>query len=145
MSGNDNGGVSEGENKAFTPFYGTNHKFNGLMDYFYVGNHANNIGLMDLYLGSVFKLGEDTSLNARIHNFSAAADIQGSDSKQLGVEADLVFNYNFKKDINIKAGYSQLFASGGMELLKNNVDDNSNYWGWLMVTINPTLFTTKLD
>ncbi|MRX63075.1 alginate export family protein [Maribacter luteus] len=145
MSGNDNGGVSEGENKAFTPFYGTNHKFNGLMDYFYVGNHANNIGLMDLYLGSVFKLGEDTSLNARIHNFSAAADIQGSDSKQLGVEADLVFNYNFKKDINIKAGYSQLFASEGMELLKNNVDDNSNYWGWLMVTINPTLFTTKLD
>ena len=41
ISGNDNGAPKNGKNKAFTPFYGTNHKFNGLMDYFYVGNHLN--------------------------------------------------------------------------------------------------------
>lgn len=143
LSGNNNGGPSNGENKAFTPFYGTNHKFNGLMDYFFVGNHGNNVGLVDVYLGSVIALGEKTSLNARIHNFSTAADLQNADSKQLGVEADFVLNYNFKKDINIKAGYSHLFASEGMELLKNNFDDNSNYWAWAMVTIKPTLFKTQ--
>lgn len=143
ISGNDNGAPSNGENKAFSPFYGTNHKFNGLMDFFFVGNHANNVGLVDVYIGSVIALGEKTSLNARIHNFSAAADLSGTSSKQLGVEADFVLNYNFKKDINIKAGYSHLFASEGMEVLKNNFDDNSNYWGWAMVTINPTLFKTQ--
>ncbi|VAW14039.1 hypothetical protein MNBD_BACTEROID03-914 [hydrothermal vent metagenome] len=143
ISGNDNGAPSNGKNKAFSPFYGTNHKFNGLMDYFFVGNHANNIGLIDVYIGSVITLGEKTSLNARIHNFSAAADLSGTSSKQLGVEADFVLNYNFKKDINIKAGYSHLFASEGIEVLKNNFDDNSNYWGWVMVTIKPTLFKTQ--
>ncbi len=143
LSGNENGGPSNGENKAFSPFYGTNHKFNGLMDYFFVGNHGNNVGLVDVYLGSVIALGEKTSLNARIHNFSAASDLQGTDSKQFGVEADFVLNYNFKKDINIKAGYSHLFASEGMQLLKNNFDDNSNYWAWAMVTIKPTLFKTQ--
>ncbi|NAS13656.1 alginate export family protein [Poritiphilus flavus] len=145
ISGNDNGLPDNGENKAFNPFYGTNHKFNGLMDYFFVGNHANNVGLLDVYLGSVIGLGEKASIYARVHNFSAAADLQNSDSKQLGVEADFVLNYNFKKDINIQAGYSHLFASDGMEVLKNNFDGNVNYWGWAMVTIKPTLFQTKTD
>ena len=36
--------------KSFSPFYGTNHKFNGHLDYFYVGNHAGNVGLVDIYL-----------------------------------------------------------------------------------------------
>jgi hypothetical protein len=27
------------KNSAFTPWFGTNHRFNGHMDYFYVGNH----------------------------------------------------------------------------------------------------------
>jgi len=44
------------KNKAFTPFYGTNHKFNGLMDYFYVGNHMNTVGLVDMYAKVGFKL-----------------------------------------------------------------------------------------
>ena len=35
------------ENNSFTPFYGTNHKFNGHMDYFYVGNHIGNVGLRE--------------------------------------------------------------------------------------------------
>lgn len=145
ISGNDNGAPSNDENRAFTPFYGTNHKFNGLMDYFFVGNHVNNVGLTDLYVGALIGLGEKTSLNARIHNFSTAADLQATDSRQLGMEADFVLNYNFKEDINIKAGYSHLFASEGMEFLKNNFDDNSNYWGWVMVTVKPTLFQTKSE
>lgn len=140
QSGNDNGSPSAGENKAFTPLYGTNHKFNGHMDYFYVGNHANNVGLLDLYLGTVVKTGDKTNFSARIHNFNAAANIANNVSNQLGTEADLVYTYNFSKAVNIQAGYSQLFASEGMEYLKGSFDDNINNWGWVMVTIKPTLF-----
>ena len=113
------------------------------MDYFYVGNHGSKVGLTDIYMGTNIGFGEKTSLNARIHNFTAAADLQGTDSKQLGVETDLVFNNNFKKDINIKAGFSHLFASERMEFSKNTVDYNANYWGWVMVTVKPTLFQSK--
>jgi len=143
QSGNDNGAPANGDNKAFGPLYGTNHKFNGLMDYFYVGNHANNVGLLDLYMGTTIKTGKKTGLNIRLHHLNAAADLIGTSSKNLGTEADLVFNYNFTQTITIKAGYSQLFASEGMEILKNNFDDNQNCWGWAMVTIKPTLFKNQ--
>ena len=36
--------------KSFTPLFGTNHGFNGFMDYFYVGNHLNNVGLQDAFI-----------------------------------------------------------------------------------------------
>ncbi|WP_196896123.1 alginate export family protein [Aureivirga marina] len=143
QSGNDNGAPSNGENKAFTPFYGTNHKFNGLMDYFYVGNHANNVGLLDLYLKANFKLNTKSNLLIAFHNFSAAAELEGYDKKDLGNEIDLVYAYKFKKDVIFKAGYSQMFASEGMEVLKGNFDGNTNNWGWVMVVIKPTLFTSK--
>lgn len=118
QSGNDNGSPSNGDNKAFTPFYGTNHKFNGLMDYFYVGNHSNNVGLADIYLSSNFTLNSKSSLNIAFHNFSAAADLPGSDDKQLGNELDLVYSNKIQKYVTLKAGYSHMFASDGMEILK---------------------------
>ncbi|WP_106793400.1 alginate export family protein [Aquimarina sp. Aq78] len=143
QSGNDNGAPANGDNEAFTPFYGTNHKFNGLMDYFYVGNHIGNVGLIDLYLKANVKFNQKSTLNVAAHNFMAAADLPTDESKQLGTEIDLVFSYNLQKNVNIKAGYSHLFASDGMEILKNNFDGNTNNWGWVMVTIKPTLFTTN--
>lgn len=142
QSGNDyNTAVSK--NNAFNPLYGTNHKFNGFMDYFYVGNHANSVGLLDLYAKANFKLNPKSSLTAFLHSFSAAADINANVSKQLGTEIDLVYTYNYTKNIGFKAGYSQMFASEGMETLKGISNNNTNNWGWAMVTINPTLFTSK--
>ena len=143
QSGNDNGVPSGGENKAFTPLYGTNHKFNGLMDYFYVGNHINNVGLIDVYAKANVKLNPKSNLNAAIHSFSAAADLAVGDSKQLGTEVDLVYSHSFETYLNMKVGYSHLFASDGMEILKNNFDGNTNNWGWVMLIIKPTLFTSN--
>ena len=142
QSGNDYNSTT-GKNNAFTPFYGTNHKFNGLMDYFYVGNHGNNVGLLDIYAKANFKLNPKSNLTAFVHNFSAAADINATVSKQLGTEIDLTYAYQYTKEIGFKAGYSQMFASEAMEVLKGNFDNNTNNWGWVMVTIKPTLFTSK--
>ena len=36
-----------------------------------------------------------------------------------------------------------MFVSEGMEVLKANSDGNTNNWGWVMVTVKPTLFSTK--
>lgn len=142
QSGNDNATIGN-KNKAFTPFYGTNHKFNGFMDYFYVGNHANSVGLVDIFAEIGTKLGEKSSLTAFVHNFSAQAEITDGVEKQLGTEIDLVYSHKLNKDVTIGAGYSQMFASEGLEALKNNADGNVNNWAWLMLTIKPTLFTSK--
>ncbi|WP_372795094.1 alginate export family protein [Lutibacter sp.] len=140
------GNAYDGEvskNKAFTPFYGTNHKFNGFMDYFYVGNHANSVGLVDIYAKIGTKLGEKSSLTAFVHNFSAQADIAQDVEKHLGTEIDLVYSHKLNNDVTIGAGYSQMFASEGLEVLKNNASGNGNNWAWLMLTIKPTLFSSK--
>ena len=142
QSGNDYNG-DPSENKAFTPFYGTNHKFNGFMDYFYVGNHVNSVGLIDIYAKLSTNLNEKSSLTGFLHSFTAQGEIADNIDKKLGTEIDLVYSYKLNKDVSIGAGYSQMFAAEGLETLRSNTDDNGNNWAWLMVTIKPTLFTSK--
>lgn len=140
QSGNKNGVLVANKNIAFTPLYGTNHKFNGFMDYFYVGNHANSVGLFDAYIKANAKLNKVSALTFFIHNFSSAANISDTVSRQLGTEIDLVYGYKVSKEVALKFGYSQLFASQGMHVIKSNTDNNINNWGWAMVVIKPTLF-----
>lgn len=131
------------ENNSFTPFYGTNHKFNGLMDYFYVGNHTNNVGLIDLYAKVGVKLKDKSNLTAVVHQFSAAEDISADADRNLGTEIDLVYAHKLSSDITIKAGYSHLLASEGMQDLKGITHENTNNWAWMMLIVKPKLFTNK--
>ena len=113
-----------------------------------MGNHGNNVGLRDLYAKAGVKLNPKSGLTLFLHNFSASADLAdlaSNDTKQLGTEMDLVYSYTYDAQIKIMAGYSQLFASNGMEILKNNFDDNTNNWGWIMITIKPTLFSSNTN
>lgn len=77
MTGNSQTDTSASYNRtdhAFTPFYGTNHKFNGHMDYFYVGNHGGSVGLQDIYFKLKYKA-EKFWVGADVHMFSAANDV----------------------------------------------------------------------
>lgn len=142
QSGNENGSITDSKNNAFTPFYGTNHKFNGLMDYFYVGNHSNNVGLVDLYLNSKIKLAEKSKLVLAVHSFSSAAELPVNKQAVLGTELDLVYIQKLAPSAVLKVGYSQMFASEGMEELKGNSDGNSNVWAWAMLVVKPTIFNS---
>ncbi|MGW8123095.1 alginate export family protein [Roseivirga echinicomitans] len=139
ISGNDNGAPFNQKNNAFTPLYGTNHKFNGHMDYFFVGNHMSNVGLTDIYLTNTTKLNAKSSLTVSLHNFSSPSDIAGSSKKQLGTEIDLMLAHNVQNNVAVKIGYSQLFAAEGMEVIKGNSDKNANNWAWVMLEITPNL------
>lgn len=136
------------ENNSFTPLYGTNHKFYGLMDYFYVGNPHGNVGLIDIYLKSKNTLTDKIALITHLHQFLSAVTITdpgGSNAdKFLGTELDLVLNINLKEAVNLKLGYSQMFATETMEIIKGSGDAGAtNNWAWVMITANPTLFTSK--
>ncbi len=124
------------KNKSFTPFYGTNHKFNGWMDYFYVGNHVGSVGLNDLYAKFNYKKNK-FSMAAHLHYFSSAADLGPDAKKYLGTELDLICGWKISPDAAISAGWSFMFAGDSMELLKGGSKDAGNYWGWIMLSVTP--------
>ncbi len=144
LSGTDQEGATK--NNSFFPLYGTNHKFNGFMDYFYVGNHANNVGLNDVYAKVVFTTGEKSNLLVKGHYFSANGNLTDNADAYLGTEIDLVYTQALMKNVNLNVGYSHMFASDSMSLIKGGrANDNTNNWAWVQLNINPNLFTTNLS
>lgn len=131
--------------KSFNPVFGTNHKFNGLMDYFYVGNHLNSVGLVDIHATIAYKK-DKYSLKLIPHVFSSAADIYNGATKMsrsLGTEVDIVAGYKISKNIQFNAGYSRMFATDSMEVLKGGDSSENNSWAWMMFTFKPSLFTSN--
>ncbi len=133
--------------KSFNPLYGTNHKFNGWMDYFYVGNHGGSVGLVDV---NAFVAYNKDKFSAKImpHFFSSEADIYDvsnakMDSK-LGTEIDFTIGYKVANNVQFSAGHSMMFAKDAMEVIKAGGDmDENNSWSWIMLTFNPKLFSSK--
>lgn len=149
LSGDD---AATSKIEGWSPSYGTNHKFYGFMDYFYVGNghggaNAKSAGLMDVYLQTSFKLTEKASLLGHLHYFASTAArtfaATGESFKgTLGTELDLVANYNLAPGIALKAGYSQLFGiTETMKLLKlgnpNQEIAGMQNWVWVMFAFSP--------
>jgi hypothetical protein len=139
------------KNNSFNPFYGTNHKFYGFMDYFYVGNPHSNVGLTDLYLQTKLAIVKKSNLIVHFHQFLSAvpipdpADSQQTLGSSLGTEIDIVYSLNISEAVNLTAGYSQMFTTGGMEAIKSgggSKDENTN-WAWLMLTFKPVFFSSK--
>ena len=135
------------KNKSFSPLFGTNHKFYGLMDYFYVGNGHGGVGLTDAYVKFNFKLSDKSNLLTHIHYFNSAVDLTNTDgssaSANLANELDLVYNLNVQKDINWKLGVSVMSPNDSMGLVKNGNPDDMTSWAWTMLTIKPTLFKSN--
>ncbi|MCI9843475.1 alginate export family protein [Flavobacterium pectinovorum] len=133
--------------KSFSPVFGTNHAFNGLMDYFYVGNHQNSVGLQDAYLKLNYFV-KKWQFNLVPHVFNAPNRVLDASNKKmdsyLGTELDFTLGYTIQKDIVVSAGYSQMFASKTLERIKNSTDaSNTNNWAWVMVSFNPRILTLK--
>lgn len=134
--------------KSFNPIFGTNHAFNGFMDYFYVGNHKNTVGLQDLFFK--FNYNKDKwQFGLTPHMFMTAADVidpivptKTMDS-YLGTEIDLTVKYALHKNFTVTGGYSQMFGTETLEVLKAGNKGNDNNWAWIMININPRIFTSS--
>lgn len=141
LSGTDQTGATK--NNSFFPLYGTNHKFNGFMDYFYVGNHANSVGLNDFYGKVVLKTGEKSTLLLKGHYFSANASLANNEDGYLGSEIDVVYGQKVSKIISLNIGYSHMFASDSMSAIKGGVTStNTNNWAWVQLKVQPNLFNS---
>jgi len=126
------------ESAAFFPVYGTNHKFNGFMDYFYVGNHANSVGLIDLHASAKVKLGQGYGLFMKLMNFQGEQELASGETS-IGTELDLVLSKKFDGFV-VKAGYSQMFADDGLYELQGVSEAEAagtQSWAWMMLVIKP--------
>lgn len=122
ISGKDDGDNSKG----FFPLYGTNHKFNGYMDRFFVGNHSNANGLNDAQASISTKIaGAAVSLTG--HYFTE----QSESKDDLGTELDLVIAKKFN-GFKLVGGYSQFFEPSEV-----TGDKSTQNWAWLMLVIKP--------
>ncbi|MFV0593129.1 MAG: alginate export family protein [Draconibacterium sp.] len=122
--------------KSFTPLYGTNHKFNGFMDYFYVSNHIGSVGLNDVYLKFDYS-NEKWGFNAHLHYFGAAADLYEDFDRYLGTELDLTGTWKVNPMTKISLGLSSLFAGDSMQVLKGGDNSAFQCWGYLMLSVTP--------
>ncbi|UNY98800.1 alginate export family protein [Zhouia spongiae] len=144
LSGTDMGETS-GDVNAFNPLFGTNHAFNGFMDYFYVGNHINSVGLTDVY-AKIFYKKDKFNVSVQPHLFWSAANMMNGASeadKYLGTEIDVAANYKIHKNIGLAMGYSQMFGTDSMEILKGGDSGNTQNWAWISVNFNPAIFNSK--
>lgn len=145
LSGTSQDPSADEYNRSFSPLYGTNHKFNGYMDYFYVGNHEKNVGLNDVYLKGKYKMNKFTFGLAN-HLFFANAAVINEDlfspepvqmDPFLGYEIDFTVKYQFADEVTIEAGYSHLFDTSTMREVKGTNNQTTSNWAYLMVVVKP--------
>lgn len=144
LSGTDTNDLT-GKNRSFIPLFGTNHGFNGFMDYFYVGNHNNSVGLLDIY-GKLSFVHQRLQLSAIPHFFWSAANLYTAEGEKkpyyLGTEVDLVGSYSLKKDVALSFGYSQMFGTESLEVLKGGDHSRLHNWAWIMISFHPKIFSS---
>ncbi|WP_116107595.1 alginate export family protein [Lewinella sp. IMCC34191] len=129
----------------FLPTYGTNHAFNGFMDYFFVGPANGNVGVTDFYLKTKWQVGK-ASLLAHGHHFltgSEQLDASGETlNASMGTELDLVYVRKLAETVTLHVGYSHLLGTETLTTLRPG-NRKSNNWAWTMITFQPTLLKTE--
>lgn len=146
LSGNSDK-TSSDHSQSFSTLYATNHKFYGYMDYFInIPADTKQRGLIDPYLrfGIAPYKNFKTTLDA--HKFYLANENGQSINKiqkELGDELDLLMEYQPSSIINLQVGYSMMFATKNMELIKGGDKNNYNGWAFIMLKISPDFFTKE--
>ena len=133
--------------RGFSAIFGSHHEFYGAMDFFYMKNyyHGFTPGLQNLYLGGNVNLVDGLNLNAAYHYYAIATDLDYLDSKTLGHEVDFSASYAFNKAVSVSAGYTYMHGTETMvrlQQIQEVTEQRQLHWGWLMLSVKPTLFNT---
>lgn len=122
----------------FNPAFGTNHKFYGFMDYFYVGNAHQEKGLFNPHLRFNLKI-KESNLSIIGHHFRSVTNIPtGDEWKSMGEEIDLLWSKKFTNAIHILAGWSLMRRTSFLNEIKNvKSSPKLQTWGFIQLTYKP--------
>jgi hypothetical protein len=141
LSGTKNDGYQP-VNRTFVTVSGSNHLFYGNMDYMYRDGLYPTAGLKDLYFLSTFQINKKLKGEFNIHRFSSQAGIflQNEEYARipgyLGTEIDLSVTAKILKTMKLDLGYSILYSSGTLNMLRNRASDQPLTWFYAMVSID---------
>ena len=134
-------GLGTAVSHTFNKLYGTNHSFNGSMEYW---TSLPSGGLIDYFAGATYKFNKELSADLTGHLFSLAQKIyQGKTlltNKHLGGELDLTLNYRWSRAVTVQGGYSRYFTSHTSTVYYSiTTSAYQPQWAYIMLTVNPTL------
>jgi hypothetical protein len=137
FSGSDTN-IASGKNNTFNKLYGTNHAFNGSIEYW---RTTPTQGLIDLYAGATVKRSR-FSLNLTYHNFSTQKAFEQGKSKGIGSEIDLTIDYTVNSRLAIQGGWSAYLTSDGTDTLKKQIGVDTRFpqWAYVQLTFKPVFF-----
>ncbi|MEL7160651.1 MAG: alginate export family protein [Bacteroidota bacterium] len=146
ISGKDDDDTSS-DITNFSPDYGTNHAHNGLMDYFFVGPANGNVGVIDIYLKTKFKVGKGALL-LHGHEFLTGSKQLNGEGEQLsrgmGFELDAVYVRKLAPAVTLHVGASALLGTETLTTLRPG-NETFNQWAWTMITFKPSLYDSEED
>jgi hypothetical protein len=138
----------DNKDHEFSTLFGTGHKFNGWMDYFYAGSGHKGVGLLDIYLPVTYKKDKFNS-ELQLHYYRSAAEVKDLNSPgnsmdpYLGFEAGLMCNWQISQELSVSAGYSRMFGTETLQAVKGGDKDATQQWAWLMLNFTPTFLKTE--
>ena len=105
-------------------------------------SYVNNFspGLQNLYAGGSVNPVKGLKIDAAYHFYAIAANLNRI-KKPLGHEFEVGISYTFAKFVKVAAGYSYMRGTESMEILQQVSQNRRLHWGWVMLTVNPTIFT----
>jgi hypothetical protein len=140
LSGDDK--ASDGKQTNFKKLYGSDHTFNGVMDYW---DAPVDQGLLDFYAGVSPKFSKILGGEAAYHAFLTDKALSNG-GKKLGSELDLIVNYKLNTQTMLQAGWCCYFKNDNTLLAKKMVAGtkvNFPQWAYIMLTIKPTFFNSS--
>lgn len=133
------GSSTDNKQRNFKKLYGSDHTFNGYMDYW---NTPLEQGLLDYYWGLKKTLGLYLSIESGFHLFRTEKALS-SGKKDLGSEVDVLMNYKMNPQIALQAGWCCYFKTDNTLIAKripSGTATNFPQWAYVMLTIKPTLY-----
>ena len=141
---------TDGMQSNFKKLYGTDHSFNGAMEYW---KTPLNQGLLDYYAGICGKPTKDLSLEGTYHLFNS--EFSGKNKKNiafgkdLGSEFDFIVNYKLNTWTTVQGGYCLYFNNTNTLVAKDIVTSSTvtpavrtPQWAYVMFTIKPSFLNS---
>jgi len=129
----------------FKKLYGSDHTFNGYMDYW---NTPLTQGLVDYYGGLTGNVNKKLNIEGTFHVFNTDKQLKkGTEEvgKKLGSEFDLLLNYKMNAQTALQVGWCNYFANDNTKIAKSLSTDakiRTPQWAYIMLTIKPNFFTS---
>lgn len=134
LSGDDD--LTDGQTKAFTTLYATNHTFYGIMDYFLAPvAQLDQAGLVDGILRGRYNLPNSAWVRLDLHRFAVAKERNGE--RALGTELDVIGNWTLHRYAGLQLGggvfVPEPLATQLLPAFANG--DDPTYWAYAQLVL----------